>query len=223
MRTSRLALAMVIMAAGVAGDWCIDRAYARAVLRSAAARQEFKEFPASIGRRQAVAVALTNRELALLAVDDYLRADFVAPGEPSAISVYAGYYKNPDRATQHPPTICYPGSGWLKTYEGSRTLTPRGAQQIQVRETTFESGQRKTLVVYWYSMAGYTGAEASWHKIIRVARLLSGRGMTGMLKVQISLAIDTSREEAEARLNEFLADFLPVLAAYSPGDIEGEK
>ena len=220
MKTSRFVTALAILSVAIATQWCLDRAYARAMTMSGAARREFREFPAKVGNWQAVPVKLSGRELELLAVDDCLRADFSRPDAAGGVSVYAGYYRNPDRATQHPPTICYPGSGWLKTYEDNVSLAAGAAGTLKVSETVFESGQRKVLVIYWYEVAGFRGADASRQKIVRLGRLLSGKGVTGGLKVQMSLAVDTTREEAEGRLGAFLADFLPALKDYSPRDIE---
>jgi EpsI family protein len=221
MRVSRFAIAVVILAAGLAGQWLLGDIYAKAAVRSAAARRQFGEFPRVVGRWRADVKSLTARELELLNVDDYLRADFSSADGGAGISVYAGFYNNPDRATQHPPTICYPGAGWLKTYEGHVSLPIGGAKPILVEETMFESGQRKTLVVYWYRMAGYAGADASWQKAVRLGRLLAGKGVTGAMKIEIALPVDSTRQEAEERLTRFLADFLPALEEFSPMDEEG--
>jgi EpsI family protein len=223
MNRSRFIIAAAMLALAVVVQLQIDRAYALAATRSAASRLEFREFPKSVGRWRGEFSVLTDNESRLLAVDDYLRAAFTSDYQPGAISVYAGYYRNPDRATQHPPTVCYPGSGWLKTHEARVALDAGNAGKIAVQETVFESGQKKTLVVYWYSLAGYTGADASWQKAVRLARLLSGKGVTGMMKVQVAVTVDTTRQEAEERLEAFLADFLPVLEQFSPRDREEGK
>jgi len=217
MRGSRFVIAALLLTAALLGQRRLDAIYAEAAKQSEASRREFKDFPQILGRWRGTRVELTARQVELLAVDDYLRMDFSAP-DGGDISVYAGYYRNGDLATRHPPTICYPGTGWLETYQGRATYRAAGEEPLSVQETVFEQGQRKTLVVYWYNMAGYSGSDASWQKMIRLKRLLMGKGVAGVLKVQMALEVEASREDAEERLGRFLADFLPEVERFIPKD-----
>jgi EpsI family protein len=218
MRPSRFITALVILLAALA----VDRHF-RALVVAAAARGEehrvrFEDFPPAVGPWLVDVEPLERGEVEMLAVDDYLHANFSnAVGQQ--VRVYVGYYANPDRATQHPPTICYPGSGWTKTYENSsRFEVPGLADSLPVNVTVFEKDGLSEIVIYWYSLAGYTGADASWQKIARVKRILSGRPITGASKIQIAMKVETTREAAEERLESFLAEFLPVLDRFIPGD-----
>jgi len=219
MRASRFLIAALALAAAIAGQWKLDGLIARAAENSAAARSAFSEFPATVGRWRMTPVELAPSQVEMLGVDDYLRADFGAADGYGDLSVYAGYYKNPDRATQHPPTICYPGSGWLKTYEGGASLKVfEDGRRLAVQETVFEQEQQKTLVAYWYSITGYAGADASWYKVARLRRVLSGKALAGAMKVQIAMPVETTRQDAEVRLTSFVLEFLPVLKGFEPRD-----
>ena len=220
MRASRFIAAVVILLGGIGANRHLDALVSRAAVQSETAREKFENFPLRVGGWRVETIPLTERQLYLLKVDDYLRADFVS-GEGARIGVYVGYYADPARATQHPPTICYPGSGWTKTYEATVVLRVSGlAEGLRVRETVFGKDDLGELVVYWYSMSGYTGADASRQKIARVKRLLSGKPVIGASKIQIVVTVETTRESAEERLEGFLGEFLPVLRRFIPQDRE---
>ncbi len=217
MRISRFLVAVVILVAGIGGRQKVESFAHDMVHQSDETRTKFELFPSSLGRWRVVTKMLTERQIELLKVDDYLFADFVDGTPEGRISVYVGYYVNPGRATQHPPTICYPGSGWTNTYEGDTRLSVPGlADGLEVSATVFEKGDLKELIVYWYSMSGYTGSKTGRHKLLRLKRLLSGRAAGGASKVQTAMHVETTRESAEEVLEEFLAEFLPVLNRFIP-------
>jgi EpsI family protein len=218
MRASRFILALLILSGAVAANRHFDYLTARAAVSSESSRKEFAEFPGSVGKWRFDSTRLTPRELELLNVDDYLFGDFVA-SDGGRIKVYVGYYNNPDKATRHPPTICYPGGGHLKTYEAYSVLTVPGVRGgLDVNVTAFEKDGLRQLVLYWYSISGYTGANPSWQKLVRLRSILSGRAVTGASKIQIATDVETTQEAAVEKVEEFLADFLPVLADFIPRD-----
>jgi len=216
MRFSRFATAAVLLAAALAANRRFDRLVALAATRAEVDRKTFAQFPPAVGKWRVENVGLTERQLELLAVDDYLRADCTA-GSGRVISVYVGYYTNPDRATRHPPTICYPGAGWVKEYEGSAVLEIPGFDSaLPVALTLFERGGSRQMVIYWYSLSGYTASSATWQKIARVRSILAGRPIAGASKIQIAVDIEGNREEAQEEIEEFLAEFLPALDGFIP-------
>ncbi len=218
MRFSRFAAAVVILAAGIAGEARVGLLKVWAAERTQANRKTFDQFPPFVGGWQLQTQTLTGREEELLYVDDYLRADFV-DSRGSRLRIYVGYYADPERATQHPPTICYPGAGWRKSYESDWDLRVGGLHSdLRVKATAFEKDDLRELVVYWYSMSGYTGADASWQKVTRLSNILFGRTMTGATKIQIAFNVDTTVESAREMLEGFLAEFLPVLDDFVPGE-----
>lgn len=216
MRPSRFLTAILILLAAVAVDRRFASLVAAAAVRSETSRRDFDEFPPAFSRWRVDITSLTQRQLELLRPDDYLLADFT-DGRGSNFSIYVGYHTNPDKATRHPPTICYPGSGWTKTFESESPLAIAGLPRpLRVNVTVFERDGVKELVVYWYSVSGYTGAYASWQKLARVKRILSGGVIAGASKIQIATNVETTHQEAIRRLEEFLGDFLPVLEEFIP-------
>lgn len=222
MKGARFLAAAALLATAIAADWQISRGMELSAVATEAQRTPFREFPSTVGTWSVDTYELTARQMELLSVDDYLRADFASSGS-GAISVYVGYYRNPDRATQHPPTICYPGSGWVQSYDTTAALKAPGSARLTVKETVFERGTEKQLVVYWYSASGYVGADVSWQKWARLKRLLSGGAPAGASKIQIAIPIETTREAAEKRLEAFLGDFVPALDGFIPQDTEKRK
>jgi EpsI family protein len=217
MRFSRFAAAVIILAAGLAGEARVEVLQAWAAQRGESNRKEFDQFPPTVGAWRLETQTLSDREEELLYVDDYLRADFVN-ADGTRLRVYVGYYASPERATQHPPTICYPGAGWQKSYESDWDLRVAGVKPtLKVRATAFQKDDLKELVVYWYSMSGYTGANASWQRLMRLKNILFGRATPSASKVQIAVNVETTVEDAKGTIEGFLAEFLPVLDGFLPG------
>ena len=216
MRQLQYAIAFVILLAAVAVNRRFDQLVVLAATRSETDRKSFSEFPPVVGKWRAETEELSERQLELLACDDWLRADFTDPaGE--LVSVYVGYYTNPDRATQHPPTICYPGAGWREIHEGSAVLHVPGLERgLPVTVTIFERDGQREMVVYWYSLSGYTASNATWQKIARLRSILAGRPIAGASKIQVAINVETTRENAQIMLEEFLGEFIPVLETLIP-------
>ena len=216
MKLLRFAIAAIILLGAVALNHRFDRLVVLAASRGEADRADFAEFPPVVGKWRAETTELSERELELLDCDDYLRADFTDPAG-SRVSVYVGYYTNPDRATQHPPTICYPGAGWREDYEGTVTLDVPGLEGgLPVTVTIFERDGQRELVAYWYSLSGYTAANATWQKVARLRSILAGRPIAGSSKIQVAVKVETTREDAQKELQEFLAEFLGALESFIP-------
>lgn len=217
MRSRNFVIALLVIAAGFAGQWRLESAVAHAAARSASTRRAFGEFPSYVGAWRVEQIGLNPRQMELLRPDDSLYANFSEPGAASNLSVYVGFYGNPDTATQHPPDVCYPGGGWTKTHKAPLELSVAGInEKMSVDETVFERAGERQLVVYWYVSSGYKGANAGRQKVARLKRLLSGEAVVGAAKIQIAVPVQTDRAGAEARLAAFLADFLPVLEEFLP-------
>ncbi len=219
MKTSRYVIAGLILLGALAADKRLDSMVALAASRSEEHRVEFAQFPTTVGDWRVDILELSDRELELLEVDDYLRADFRSP-LGRAMSVYVGYYTNPDRATQHPPTICYPGAGWRIEQDGLASLEVSGLERrLPVTITVFERGDQREMVVYWYSLSGYTASTPTWQKIARLRSIFAGRPISGASKIQIAVSMEGGRDRAKQDLQEFLAAFLPALNQFIPQNI----
>jgi EpsI family protein len=205
----------------MAAERALAGAAERAAERAEARRTAFAEFPGRVGRWRGEKSELNARQLELLRVDDYLRAEFYPDGAAWNLSVYVGYYRNADRATQHPPDICYPGGGWTIAEERNAELAA-GAAKLRVRETVFRRPGESQLVVYWYRSPGYEGADTSWQKVARLKRILTGKAPAGAAKIQIAMPVAGTTQEAHEELESFLAEFLPELEEFLPSDEKGK-
>jgi len=215
MMAPKLAAAGILLAAAILADTRLDRLVEPGVA-SEAARLSFREFPRSVGPWRVDSSDLTRRQIRLLGVDDYLRADFLPLDGSPVISAFVGYYANSDRAAQHLPTVCYGGSGWLEVHSDWVDLDAGGKRPLRAKETVFESGGEKQLVIYWISMSGYQGAGSAMRKWARLRQALAGKGRPGAAKIEIATSIDTTREAAQARLETFIRVFLPELKDFIP-------
>ena len=70
-------------------------------------------FPLRLGDWQGVPGSVDDQTLAILAADDYVLADYTAPGQPGGINLWVAYYGSQiEQGRIHSPKECLPGAGW---------------------------------------------------------------------------------------------------------------
>jgi EpsI family protein len=133
--------------------------------------------PAEMVRFVGEDTPISEEELAVVGVTDYLMRVYEAP-EPQAaaapwMSVYVGFYESQTRGkTIHSPKNCMPGSGWEAL--AARTVdVPVGSGSVQVNRYLLVNGTQQVLVLYWYQGRGRVVAseyQAKW-ELLRDAAL----------------------------------------------------
>ena len=217
--TVRLSIVSAVL---VAGSLAIGHALKT---ESAPAREPLAGWPLRIGGWSGQpATRLSERELAVLGVDEYLnRVYYNEHGSP--VGLYVGYYESQRQGdTIHSPLNCLPGAGWTSVSAGrirlpvSRRGVP-GAEAsepwIEVNRHIVEKGADQQFVLYWYQSHGRVVASEYWAKLYLVLDAIRTNRSDGALIRVMSPVIDP-RERTERDVVDFVRAIFPLLDRYLP-------
>jgi exosortase D (VPLPA-CTERM-specific) len=181
-------------------------------------RAYFSSFPLTLGEWQGKPDTLDPEALKLLALTDYLLADFIHPAS-APINFYAAYYDSQRKgASPHSPAVCLPGGGWQIT-DFKRQRFPKSAtrNEFEFNRVVITKGKTKQLVYYWFEERGRVMADeyrVKWY-LFRDA-LLDNRTDGALVRVTTPI-VGESEESADQRIQNFLTHVFPVLPEYIPG------
>lgn len=117
----------------------------------------FSAFPKKLGEWTGTDDPLTEREMEIAGMDEYLRRQYRAP-DGRSVMLYAAYYGNKARGMQaiyHNPTICFPAAGWKWAGSDQRTITlTDAARQFDVSLDTFRKPGEEIVVLNFFIVNG---------------------------------------------------------------------
>ena len=156
----------------------------------------------------------------VLGADDYLLADYVAPGGKAPVNLFIAFYNSTTDGTGiHSPQVCIPGGGWevsrwqqVEVAGGDSAVAP-----FTVIRATIQKGLRKQLVYYWFEMRGRRFASEYLAKFYTVwDSLVRFRADGALVRFVTPLAPGEDEATADQRLEAFLASVIKVIPAYVP-------
>jgi exosortase D (VPLPA-CTERM-specific) len=183
------------------------------------ARQEFSNFPTTIGEWQGKGNHLEQIYLDELRLDDYVIADFTAPGK-LPINFYSAYYASQKKGqSAHSPRTCMPGGGWqitsLTQHEIDGLGTPAG--KLRVNRSLIQMGEHRQLVYYWFQQRGRNLTNeylVKWY--IFWDALTRNRTDGALVRLVMPVPPNLDLAEADKQLEGFVKLVNPLLSAYVP-------
>ncbi|TRZ88379.1 MAG: VPLPA-CTERM-specific exosortase XrtD [Methanosarcinales archaeon] len=181
----------------------------------------FSEFPLNIGEWSAdQRQGMEQKFIDALDLSDYVIADYENDAGKQ-VNFYVAYYKSQSKGKSiHSPETCLPGSGWIFKQAGAVTIpcSSGDKRSIYVNRAVMEKDGHKQLVYYWFPQRGRILTNAYQLKIYAFWDALTKQRTDGAL-VRLIAPVHESEglEEAEARLQKFTGDIVPVLEEYLPG------
>ena len=163
-------------------------------------------------------VTISDAELEVAGVTDYLMRNYRAEadsGETSTFSVYVGYYDRQLRGkTIHSPKNCLPGSGWEAL--SSRAVDISTALgSVTVNRYLLQKDDQQALVLYWYQGRGRVQANeylVKWD-LLRDSAL---KQRSDEALVRIVVPIRSSEDAAYALASRMATEVIPGLATALP-------
>lgn len=209
--TKKITAVVIILAVLCAYTWSLR-------LRSVPQQQPpgLEAIPRTVGDRSARDEHISPESLRILGADMTLARSYVDPAG-GAIDMFIGYFAGQQEYSQiHSPKHCYPGAGWDIISEGSIDIDISDVRS-PVRRLIISDGDKKQLVIYWFTMHGRTIPNEfalKWHQMTNA---LLARPQAASF-IRFSAMIPPGGEEAvRAGLIEFIEDASPhVMEALTP-------
>lgn len=186
-------------------------------------RDSFVLFPREIAEWAGrTAPRLSPKIESVLGADDYYMAVYSSEAAEAPVDFYSAfYYKQTEGSGIHSPEVCIPGGGWeISEIEQLRIKLPEmaGVAPFEVNRAIIQLGLKRQLVYYWFEQRGrrmtndfLVKASVIWDS------LTTGRQDGALIRLITPLGSGESEADADARLQGFMTDAMPVIPRFIPG------
>jgi exosortase D (VPLPA-CTERM-specific) len=179
-------------------------------------RSAFVDFSMRIGKWQGNPQPVEPQLISALRFDDYLLADYAAPGG-GPLTLYMAYYQSQRKGqSAHSPQSCIPGGGWEITSKRTVNLPMDGLVE-PVNRVLIQKDRQKQLVVYWFKQRDRIVSNEYLVKLYLFWDAMTRQRSDGAL-IRLSAAVDPGEDEREVeqRLLQFAQSIQPQLNRYIP-------
>jgi exosortase D (VPLPA-CTERM-specific) len=180
------------------------------------------QFPLEIGEWKAGGrEKIAQKFLDVLDLSEYVVLDY-KNRDGKSVNFYVAYYESQSRGKSiHTPESCLPGSGW--TFDQSGTVSISGLQNnpgtMRINRAVIQYGKFRQIAYYWFALRGRILSNVYQVKIYNFLDALTMQSTDGALIRLIPPVYENEKQEdAEARLQGFVRDIVPVLENYIPGE-----
>jgi exosortase D (VPLPA-CTERM-specific) len=155
-----------------------------------------------------------------LDLSEYVIADY-QNGKGKQINTYVAYYERQSKGKSiHSPATCLPGSGW--SFDQSGTVHISGLsgnpETMEVNRAVMQYGRSTQIAYYWFPQRGRILNNAYQLKIYNFWDALTMQRTDGALIRLITPVYEYEKlADADARLQNFMKEFVPVLEEFIPG------
>lgn len=187
----------------------------------APARERFNKFPLAHNGWIGHESSLEQNIIETLKFSDYMIANYAADQYAAPVNFYTAWYESQKKgASIHSPRSCIPGGGWRITDLDQHELADvsRGnGKALRVNRAIIQKGDYTNVVYYWFEGRNRNITNeymAKWY--IFWDSLIRARSDGALMRVVTAVPSGTSIDEADQRLQQFLADFYPLIPTYVP-------
>jgi exosortase D (VPLPA-CTERM-specific) len=182
-------------------------------------RRSLLEFPLRVGDWTGLSYPLEREYVDVLRFDDYIMADYTAPGG-GPVNFYVAYYRTQRKGrSAHSPKTCIPGGGWEIASFGDVEVAPPSAAEpgLTVNRAFIQKGDDRQLVLYWFKQRNRVLTDEYAVKAYLLWDALTQRRTDGAL-IRLSAPVRAGESEVgvERRLAAFAALVHPLLKTYVP-------
>lgn len=182
-------------------------------------KKSFDEFPLRVGEWSGTRQSMEQKFVDTLDLSDYAIIDY-QDGQGRGVNFYVAYYESQRKGESiHSPATCLPGSGWIFNEAGEATIPiPAGdGGSMRVNRAFMQKGAYKQLSYYWFPQRGRILTNAYQLKIFVFWDALTKQRTDGALVRVITPVYEFEElKDAEARLQAFTREIVPLLAKFIP-------
>jgi exosortase D (VPLPA-CTERM-specific) len=178
-------------------------------------------FPLEVGEWKANSrEKIAQKFLDALDLSEYVMLDYKNRAGKS-VNFYVAYYERQSKGKSiHSPAVCIPGSGWSFDQSGTVSISamPGNPDKIQISRAVIQYGRSTQIAYYWFSQRGRILNNVYQLRIYNFWDALTMQRTDGALVRLITPVYENEQlADADARLQSFVRDIVPVLEEYIPG------
>jgi exosortase D (VPLPA-CTERM-specific) len=181
-------------------------------------KRSFAEFPLTVGEWTGTSQVMEQMFITELDLSDYTMIDY-KNGEGKHVDFYVAYYESQRKGESiHSPETCLPGSGWIFRQAGGVQVPVAGKSgSIKVNRAIMEKSGVQQLSYFWFPARGRILTNAWEMKLYTFWDSLTKQRTDGAL-VRIITPVygNEGVKDAEARIQEFTKEIVPVLDGFLP-------
>ena len=133
--------------------------------------------------------------LAILKPTAYLSRTYV-DGNGRRLQLYLGYHDGAASGEIHSPKHCLPGSGW-QMLDGRKLILPVGGHNLSLVEATYQSGNLKECIFYWYQVRGESLSSEYALKLAEIKdSFLKNRRDAAFIRISVPFEGDLNKAES---------------------------
>jgi exosortase D (VPLPA-CTERM-specific) len=177
----------------------------------------FSQFPLTVGAWEGTRQYMEQKFITELDLSDYTMIDFQSDGKH--VDFYVAYYESQRKGESiHSPETCLPGSGWEFKQAGKAQVSlAESGRSITVNRAIMEKSGYRQLSYFWFPARGRILTNAYEMKLYTFWDSLTRQRTDGALVRLITPVLQGEQvEDAEARLQGFTREIVPVLEEYIP-------
>jgi EpsI family protein len=182
-----------------------------------AASEPLSALSHSLGTWEFVQDGIVDKEsLEVLQADDLVNREY-RRGATSAGLFVAAFRSQRSGKSPHSPKNCLPGAGWTPLSDRIIPIDVGQAAPIEVNRYIIASGERRSLVMYWYQSRDRVVANEFYAKFWVMADAIRyNRTDTALVRVIVPVAGE-DEDGAERQAVDFVRSFYPELRQHLPG------
>ncbi len=165
---------------------------------------------------------LTEDVLGALKLTDYFNADFTNFTNNVSANFYVAYYDSQKKgAAIHSPKSCIPGGGWQIKEHTTVALRQIPINDINSSNSAnrliIQKGEHRSIVYYWFQQRGRMVTNEYLNRwYIFWDSLTRGRSDGALVRFSMPWPEHMTEEQADEIMNNFIADFYPLISQYVP-------
>jgi exosortase D (VPLPA-CTERM-specific) len=180
-------------------------------------KKPLSQLPLNIGEWNGTKQVMEQQFVEVLNFSDYTIIDY-KNNQGKSINFYTAYYESQRKGeATHSPESCLPGSGWQFNEADPIDITLGDGNSMKVNRAFMEKEGNKQLSYYWFAQRGRILTNLYQVKFYSFWDALTKQRTDGALVRLITPVYgNESPKEADARLQSFMRQIVPVLDEYIP-------
>jgi exosortase D (VPLPA-CTERM-specific) len=186
------------------------------------ANKSVARFPLEVGEWKAEnREKIDQKSLDKLDLSEYVMLDY-NNSDSRSVNFYIAYYEKQSKGRSiHTPASCLPGHGWRFNQTGTARIPGlhNNSGAVRVNRAVIKYGNSRQIAYYWFAMRGRILRNIYQVKIYNFWDALTMQRTDGaLIRLITPVYKDEDLSDADARLQDFLQEIVPVMEGYIPGE-----